>query len=102
MTPFKIIQLPRYRFWVLVLAAILGPPLSIYASVQIANNNSEQLIERYRADRQAQAEANKQLYCALFASQIDALEDVSSAAGQASRRAWLDLYKLVQCQPIRK
>lgn len=98
----KVVQLPRYRFWVLVLAAVLGPPLSIFASVQIANNNSEQLIERYRADRATQAETNKRLYCALFASQMDALEDASTPAGRASYQAWLDLYKLVQCQPIRK
>lgn len=96
------VTLPRYQFWVLVLAAILGPIGSIYFSVQVANNNSEQLISRYQADRARSAAANQTVYCVLFGSQLDAFKDAESSAGQASYRAWLAVYKLVQCQPIRK
>lgn len=98
----KVVQLPRYRFWVLVLAAILGPILSLYFSVQIANRNSEQLIARYQADRARSQAASQTVYCVLFGSQLDAFKDAESPAGQASYKAWLAVYRLVHCQPERR
>lgn len=107
------VHVPLYAVLVLVLAALSGPPLSIYASVRIANNNSEQLIERYRADQAVQAEKvakekaaaaeeNRRIYCTVFSTQLDALESATTPAGMASYRAWLDLYQLAHCQPPRK
>lgn len=100
--PRRPITVPLYALLALVLAAVSGPPLSIYASVQIANRNAEELVERYQRDRAVSAEQNRVIYCTLFGTQLDAFEDATSPAGRASRAAWLDLYKLARCQPERK
>lgn len=89
--------------WIVVLAfaAVSGPILSIYASVQIAQRNSAALIEKYEADRSAQRAETKRLSCALFSSQLGAFDNAESPTGQQSRQAWLDLYRLAQCEPRR-
>ena len=99
--PKRPVHIPLYALCVLVLAAVSGPPLSVYASVQIANKNSTELIRRYEADRAANNEANRTIYCTLFGSQIDALAESKTPAGQASYDAWLAVYKLARCEPAR-
>lgn len=98
----RVASVPLWGVVVLVVTAVLGPVGSIAASVSISNRKSEQLIQRYQDDRAAQAAAAKQFYCALFSSQLDALDEVTSQAGKSSRKAWLDLYQLAQCEPARK
>jgi hypothetical protein len=99
--PQRVVSVPLYAVLVLAFAAFLGPPVSMVASIMVANRNSEQLIERYRADRAAQTEANRVLYCTLFETQLDAFKDATSPAGKASYAAWLDLYRLARCEPPR-
>jgi hypothetical protein len=106
------VYIPLYAVLILVFAAFTGPPLSVYASVLIANRNSTELVRRYQADqaalaakaaadRAAQSEETRKLYCTLFSTQLDAFEEATSPAGQASYKAWLDLYKLARCEPPR-
>jgi hypothetical protein len=42
------------------------------------------------------------LYCTLFGSQIDAFAEAKSPAGRASYEAWLAVYRLARCQPVRR
>lgn len=102
MSPRRPIHMPLWSVVVLAFFSISGPILSITASVSIANHNSQRLIQRYEADQAATQNANRTIYCVLFGSQIDALEDSTTPIGQASRRAWLAVYKLARCQPERK
>lgn len=96
------VQVPRY--WVLlgVLCVFLSPVLSFVASIQIADRNAEQLVKRYERDQAASRAQNRAVYCSVFSSQLDAFDSATTPTGQASRRAWLDLYELVDCQPERK
>jgi hypothetical protein len=111
--PKRPVHIPLYALLVLVLAAVSGPPLSIYASVQIAETRANALVERYERDQAAnaalvaaekakQAEESRRLSCALFSAQIEAFDTAVTSAGKASLQAWEDLYKLAKCQPSRK
>jgi hypothetical protein len=100
--PRRPVHIPLYALLVLVLAAVSGPPLSVYASTRIAKKNSAELVDQYRADQAAASNANRTIYCVLFDSQIRAFEDATTETGQESYRAWLAVYKLAQCQPTRK
>lgn len=116
MSPRRPVYIPLYAVLILVFAAVLGPVLSIAASVKIADRNSAELVRRYEAaqveaNKKAEAEAakvkaeNKLITCALFDSQLDAFDEQRSSltpTGVAVREAWLDIYRTGGCQPPRK
>lgn len=83
---------------VTVLALSLG---SFFGSIAIANQNSRELVARYRADQAATAAGNRVIYCAVFARQADVFADAESEVGKAAYEAWLQLYRLAGCEPAR-
>ena len=96
------VTIPLY--WVgaaLVTMAVIGV-MSIVISVGLARSNAEKQLARYEADKVATARANQGLYCTLFGSQMDAFAEATTPTGKASYEAWLAVYKLAQCQPLRK
>lgn len=111
--PKRPVHMPLWSVVVLCVMATFGPLASIVASIQIADRNAAELIDRYEADQQrverqveqeklrTQAEA-KAVYCRVFSTQIDALDNAQTESGEAARQGWIDLYKLAECQPPRK
>jgi hypothetical protein len=97
----RVIVLPVYTVGVALLTVLLFCGVTLGAAVRISNGNAKDLIDRYEADKQQTAAANKGFYCALFGSQLAAFEDATSPAGRQSYQAWLDIYRLAKCQPVR-
>lgn len=96
--------LPVYWLIVGLATAILSPPLSIFASVTIAERNAE--VQRQRqeqAQAQAQIEARK-VVCAWIATNLDVFDETppDRPAGKNLRARYLELYQISQCQPPRK
>lgn len=104
MSPRRAVHLPLYGVLVLVFAAVLGPVLSIWASVQIAERNAAELLQRYQVDQVRTEAANRSIYCTLFKVQLDAFDEQppSSATGVAIQEAWLAIYRLARCEPPRE
>lgn len=75
--------------------------VTVVISVALANQNARDLVARYERDKAATAEANRAIYCALFGSQLKAFEDAQSDVGRESYRAWLNLYRLARCEPVK-
>lgn len=99
--PRRVVVVPVYWVAVAMITVAAMVVVSAVISVALADRNARQLVARYEADKRATAAANQQFYCALFGSQADAFEDATTATGRASRKAWLDLYELAQCRPVR-
>lgn len=98
----RVITMPVWTVAVSIFTVLILCAATYFVSVAIADRNADRLIDRYEADKQATAEANRQVTCELFASQLDAFEDATSPAGKKSRAAWFKLYVLARCQPVRK
>lgn len=98
----RVVVVPTY--WVgIALATVAAFTLAMYfVSVAKANENARDLIARYEADKVRTAESNRVVYCTLFGSQADAFAEAQTPAGRASYLAWLAVYRLVRCQPVRK
>lgn len=95
------VTVPSYVLGVALVAVGLVLFATIAISVRLADDNARELVQRYEADKAATAEANRRLYCALFASQVDAYEEAQSPVGEKAYQAWLDLYRLARCTPAR-
>lgn len=82
-----------------VASCVVTPVLSVWASIQIADNNRE------RAERQAEQVAvevrveTTERYCRLFGSQVDVYKDATTPVGRDAYRTWLAEYNRMQCQP---
>ncbi len=100
--PRRTVTVPSYTIGVALLTVVACCLLTLWAGVAISNRNAARLIDRYEADKAQTEAANRDLYCELFGSQLDAFADAVSPAGKASYRAWLNLYRLAGCQPERK
>ncbi len=105
----RAVVLPLYWLVVGAVTCLLSPVAAVAVSVNV-NNRTMAAAERQRtaaqqeADRQAEAIRREQrkVTCSLAASQLDAFAEAQSPPGKASYQAWLDLYRLAECQPIRK
>lgn len=100
--PRKTVIVPVYWVAVAMLSVAAMVVVSTVISVALADRNARELVARYEADKQATAAANRELYCALFGSQVDAFSDAVTPTGKASLKAWLDVYELAKCQPARR
>lgn len=93
--------LPRYGFWVLSLAAVLGPILSILLSVTIAKSNEAE-AERKRMETVEQQQTEQRLrFCRLISSQIDVYDEAQTPVGREARTTWLREYQIQGCLPAR-
>lgn len=99
--PRRVVVVPVYWVAVAMLSVAAMLVCSAVISIALADRNARDLVERYEADKRAAAEANRQFYCALFASQLDAFADASSPAGRKSYDGWLGVYRLAKCTPER-
>jgi len=95
------VTVPAYTVGVTIVTVLALCLLTLWGGVTISNNNASRLLAKYEADKVAAEQANRGLYCELFQSQMNALDDAKSDAGKASYKAWLAVYRLVQCQPVR-
>lgn len=94
----RVVRVPVYWLVVGVVTCLLSPVLAIIVSVHI---NNKTIAENERQRAQARA-ASTQVICRLAANQLDAFSNAESDTGKASYRAWLDLYRLSKCTPVRK
>ena len=97
------VQIPLYALLVLVFAAVSGPPLSIYASVQIAEVNAKkQLIQQQRTEEAARVEARR-VACSFFSINLETYDETppSTAAGKNLQQTYLEFYRISRCQPSR-
>lgn len=98
----RVVQVPAYWLAVGVAVMVVSPLLSIFASVQIAENRAEQTrAEQQRADALVKA-AGTRLACEQFGRLLDAYDPVTSAVGRDVRQVYVFLYNLIQCHPPRK
>ena len=99
--PRKTVTVPAY--WVAVVMISIAAMLvaSAVISIALADRNARELVARYEADKRASAEANRQFYCALFGSQLDAFDEAKTPAGRKSYDGWLGVYRLAKCEPAR-
>lgn len=93
-------------YWLIVGMAtmILSPPLSIFASVTIAERSAERTRQQQeQAQAQAQLEARK-VVCNWISTNLDVFDETppQGAAGKNLRERYLELYQISQCQPARK
>lgn len=99
-------MIPIPRYWILVGAAcvFLSPVASVFASVRIANNNSEQLVHRYERDQAASRAQAIETTCRTFSALLDVYVETPpvSVAGRGVQQAYLDQYKLLGCKPDRR
>lgn len=95
-------MIPVYWVAVIMISVAAMVVTSAVISTALADRNARDLVARYEADKRATGEANRQFYCRLFASQLDAFSDASSAAGRKSYEGWLGVYELARCEPPRK
>lgn len=81
-----------YLRFLLILYVVVSPFLAVYASVQMV----ERAQERSR-------EANRITTCQWFGRMIDAYleEPPTSTTGRNVVEAWLFLYRLAGCRPVR-
>lgn len=102
--PRRPVHIPLYAVIVLVVGSILGPVLSITASVKIAERNTAEIVAQ---QEQAKAEAREQsrlLVCAFFSAQLDVWDETppTTAAGKNLRQTNLEFYTASKCQPPRR
>jgi len=99
--PRKTIAVPVYWVAVVMISIAAMVVASTVISTAMADRNARKLVARYEADKAASAEANRQFYCALFSSQLDAFETATTPAGKKSYDGWLGVYRIARCQPAR-
>jgi hypothetical protein len=99
--PRPVMVIPTYRVAVALVTVLVLCLASFFGSIAIAQNNSRDLIGRYRADQAAAANANRAFYCSVFARQANVFADAESEVGRAAYEAWLDLYRFAHCVPAR-
>ena len=101
--PQRVIRVPVWTVMVMVATMVLSPILSFYASVQIAERNSERIvIEREKAEEAARVESRR-IACAFFGSSLDVLKEnpPGTEAGKAQQANYVELYRISGCMPPR-
>jgi hypothetical protein len=93
---------PAYRNAVVLISVAAMMVVSAVISIALADRNARELVARYEADKRATAAANRVVLCALFSSQLNAFADATTSTGKESYKAWLEVYRLTQCEPTRK
>ncbi len=91
-----------YRNAITLVSVALMVIVSAVISTALADRNARDLVARYEADKRATAAANRVVLCALFSSQLNAFEDATTPTGKESYKAWLQVYRLTQCEPERQ
>lgn len=99
--PRKTIAVPVYWLAIIMLSVAAMVVASTVISTALADRNARELVARYEADKAASAEANRQFYCALFGSQLDAFAGATTPTGKKSYEGWLGVYRIARCQPLR-
>jgi hypothetical protein len=110
--PRRTIAVPVYWLAVVMISIAAMVVVSAVISTALADRNARALVARYEADKAATAaadekekaataEANRQFYCALFSSQLDAFATATTPAGKKSYDGWLGVYRIARCQPAR-
>lgn len=99
--PRKVVTVPVYWLAIAMISVAAMVVASSVISTALADRNARELVARYEADKSATSEANRQFYCALFASQLDAFGDAETPTGRKSYDGWLGVYRLVKCEPAR-
>lgn len=100
----RVVRVPLYALIVGVALTVVSPPLSILASVQIAERNAEHVIaEQQKTEATARVEARR-VACDFFALNLDVYDQTppSTATGRNLRKTYLEFYRLSGCQPLRK
>lgn len=89
----------KYTIIVVLMVGIASPFLSIYMAKQSA---SRTIRENERVQAVA-AQQSHDLVCRLFTAIIDAYDETPSESPIVKnvRDAWLELYRVAQCQPAR-
>lgn len=108
------ITIPIYWLVIGLAVMIVSPILSIFASVQIAQNNAEKArhaaveadLRAQRAAQLAAAETREEARlktCDLFSALLDVYIETPppTEAGRNVQRTYLEFYKLNRCQPPR-
>lgn len=93
-----------YLIGIAVATVVLSPVLSIVASVQIAERNSERIVaDQKRTEAAATAEARR-VACAFFTLNLDVYDETppTTPTGRNLRQTYLEFYQLSGCQPPRK
>jgi len=110
--PRRTIAVPVYWLAVIMISIAAMVVVSAVISTALADRNARALVARYEADKAATlaraeadkaatAESNRQFYCALFGSQLDAFATAATPTGRKSYEGWLGVYRLARCQPLR-
>lgn len=94
----RVVQVPVYLLIVGMAVMIASPLASIFASVQIAERNAEQV----RAKQQAAQVVATRLACEQFGRLIDAFDDATTPIGREVRGVYVFLYTLIRCEPPRR
>lgn len=104
MSPHRIaarVSVPSYTLGIALLALAVMMWATYAVSVKKADENAQELIDRYERDKVTTAEANRQFYCAVFGTQIDVYGEAETDVGKNAYRAWLRIYRLAKCTPER-
>lgn len=97
----RVVVVPTYTIGLAIVTVVVMCLVTLFAGVKISNSNAERLVARYERDKAVTAEQNREVYCTLFRTQMDAFDGASSPVGRASYQAWLGVYRLVGCKPAR-
>lgn len=97
--PGRLVHIPLWWVLVGVASCILTPILSIFASVQIAQNNQAETQRVAAAAEVRVREEGRQRMCRLVGAQVDVYKEASTPVGLAAYETWLVEYRTQGCQP---
>jgi len=100
----RVVRIPLYWVIVGVFLTVASPILSVMASVNIAERNSEQIILQREKQREAARQEARSITCAFLTASLDAYEETPpvTPTGRNLRQKYVDLYEYTGCQPPRK
>lgn len=91
----RVIRVPVYWLIVGIAVMVVSPILSIIVSVKI---NERTLAENEKIKQAAQVEG-LQRACRLIGAQVEVFDEAESPVGEKAYKAWIEEYRLSQCQP---
>ena len=102
-TSRRYVSIPVYWLLVGILIAVVSPVAAFFASIQIAERNTEQIVAEQEKQRAVAAEEARKVACGFFGSSLDVYIEAppATAAGRAQQANYLELYRLSGCQPPR-
>lgn len=95
---------PGWRLWGFSLASVaIACPLSVYASVKIADANAQEQLARVAAAKEQATAEQRRAACQLIGNILAAYEETppppSSKTGQNVVQAWREEYRIAGCPP---